>query len=66
MTFINNVSNESKNKTTASIQFNLLPFYTKIKTSILLRVGIKKPSQKKTQPIKDKHHYFTTPLIDLF
>ena len=47
MTFINNVSHESGNKTTASIQFvNLFPFYTKIKTSILLNVGIKKPAQK--------------------
>ena len=42
------VSHESGNKTTASIQFiNLFAFYTKIKTSILLRVGIKKPAQKK-------------------
>ena len=46
MTFINNVSHESENKTTASIQFvNLFPFYTKIKTSDLLRDGIKKPAQ---------------------
>ena len=30
-----------------SIHFiNLFPFYTKIKTSILLRVGIEKPAQK--------------------
>ena len=37
MTFMNNVSHENGNKTTASIQFfNLFPFYTKIKTSILL------------------------------
>ena len=47
MTFINNVSHESRDKTTASIRFvNLFPLYTKIKTSILLRVGIKKPAQK--------------------
>ena len=39
MIFINNVSQESGNKTTAPIYFNLFPFYTKIKTSILLRVG---------------------------
>ena len=26
-------------------QFNLFPFCTKIKTSILLQVGIKKPAQ---------------------
>ena len=46
MTFINNVSHESENKTTASIQFvNLFPFYTKIKTSILFRVGTEKPAQ---------------------
>ena len=52
MTFINNVSHENGNKTTASIHFgNLFPFYTKIKTSILLRVGIKKLAQK-TCPIK--------------
>ena len=52
MTFINNVSHENGNKTTASIHFvNLFPFYTKIKTSILLRVGIKKLAQK-TRPIK--------------
>ena len=51
MTIINNVSHESGYKTTASIHFvNLFPFYTKIKTSILLRVGIEKPSQK--NPIK--------------
>ena len=44
MTFINNVSQESGDKTTASIHFiNLFPFYTKIKTSFLL---IKKPAQK--------------------
>ena len=50
MTFINNVSHESGNKTTASIDFiNLFPFYTKIKISILLRVGIEKPAQKPTQ-----------------
>ena len=43
MTFINNVSQENGDKTTASIHFvNLFAFYTnKIKTSILLRVGIK-------------------------
>ena len=47
MIFINNVSHESGNKNTDSIQFfNLFPFYTKIKTSILPRVGIKKPVQK--------------------
>ena len=47
MTFINNVSHESGDKTTASIQFfNLFPFYTKIKTSILLRVGIKNQPNK--------------------
>ena len=52
MTFINNVSHESENKITASIHFiNLFPFYTKIKTSILLRVGIEKPAQK-THPTK--------------
>ena len=35
--------------TTASIHFiNLFPFYTKIKTSIVLRVGIKKPAKKKS------------------
>ena len=34
-------------KLQASIHFvNLFPFYTKIKPSILLRVGIKKPAQK--------------------
>ena len=44
MTFINNVSHESGNKTTASIHFvNLFAFYTKIKTSFLL---IKTPAQK--------------------
>ena len=44
MTFINNVSHESGDKTTASIHFvNLFAFYTKIKTSILL---IKKPAQQ--------------------
>ena len=42
MIIINNVSQESGNKATASIHFiNLFAFYTKIKTSILLRVGIK-------------------------
>ena len=47
MTFINNVSYESGDKTTASIHFvNLFPFYTKIKTSNLLRVGNKKPAKK--------------------
>ena len=47
MTFINNVSHENGNKSIASIHFiNLFPFYTKIKTSILLRVGMKKPAQK--------------------
>ena len=47
MTFINNVSHESGDKTTASIQFvNLFPFYIKIKTSILLRVGIKNEPNK--------------------
>ena len=46
MIMIKNVSQESGNKTTASIHFiNLFPFYTKIKTSILLRVGIEKPAQ---------------------
>ena len=46
MTFINNVSHENRNKTTASIHFvNLFPFYIKIKTSVLLRVGIEKPPQ---------------------
>ena len=50
MTFINNISHENGNKTKAFIQFvNLFPFYTKIKTSILLRIGIKKPAQKKTK-----------------
>ena len=50
MTFTNNVSHESGNKTTASIHFvNLFPFYKKIKTSILHRVGIEKPAQKTTQ-----------------
>ena len=50
MIFINNVSHESGNKITASIHFvNLFPFYTKIKTTILLRVGIEKPAQKPTQ-----------------
>ena len=44
MIVINNVSQESGNKTTASIHFvNLFPFYTKIKPSILLMVGIKNP-----------------------
>ena len=44
MTFINNVNQESGNKTTASIHFvNSFPFNTKIKTSFLL---IKKPAQK--------------------
>ena len=52
MTFINNVSQESGDKTIASIHFvNLFPFYTKIKTSILLRVGIKN-LPKKTPPNK--------------
>ena len=52
MIVINNVSQESGNKTTASIHFiNLFSFYTKIKTSILLRVGIKNLS-KKTYPIE--------------
>ena len=52
MTFTNNVSHESGNKTTASIHFvNLFPFYTKIQTNILLRVGIEKPAQK-NHPIK--------------
>ena len=38
MTFINNVSYESGNKTTALIQFvNLFLFYTKIKTSLALK-----------------------------
>ena len=47
MTFINNVSHENGNKITALIHFvNLFPFYTKIKTSILFRVGIEKPAQK--------------------
>ena len=42
----NNVSCENGNKTIASIQFfNLFSFYTKIKTSILLRIGIKKHAQ---------------------
>ena len=46
MVVINNVSQENGNKTTALIHFiNLFPFYTKIKTSILLRVGIEKPAQ---------------------
>ena len=46
MTFINNVSQEN-GKTTASIHFvNLFPFYTKIKTSFLPRVGTEKPTQK--------------------
>ena len=44
MSFINNVSHESGDKTTASIHFvNLFAFYTKIKTSFLL---IKTPAQK--------------------
>ena len=62
MIVINNVSQESGNKTTASIHFiNLFPFYTKIKTSIvqrnesktsiLLRVDIKN-LPKKTCPIE--------------
>ena len=52
MTFINNVSQENGNKIIASIHFvNLFPFYTKIKTSILFRVGIEKLVQK-THPIK--------------
>ena len=52
MIVINNVSQESGNKTTASIYFiNFFSFYTKIKTSILLRVGIKN-LPKKTNPIK--------------
>ena len=52
MTFINNVSQESGDKTTALIHFvNLYPLYTKIKTSILLRVGIKN-LPKKTHPIE--------------
>ena len=47
MTIINNVSHESGNKTTTSIHVvNLFPFYTKTKTSILLKVGIEKPAQK--------------------
>ena len=41
MTFINNISHENGNKTTASIQyFNLFPFYTNIKTSILLHLPL--------------------------
>ena len=52
MAFINNVSQENGKKTTASIHFvNLFPFYTKIKTSILLRCGIKN-LPKKTSPIE--------------
>ena len=52
MIIINNVSQESGNKTTASIHFiNLFPFYTKIKTSILPRVDIKN-QPKKTCPIE--------------
>ena len=52
MTFINNVNHENGNKTTASIRFvNLFPFYTKIETSIVLRVGIKNLPEK-THPIK--------------
>ena len=40
---MNNVSHESENKTTASIQFfNLFPFYTKIKTSLLLYLPLVK------------------------
>ena len=47
MTFINNVSHENRNKITALVHFvNLFSFYTKIKTSILLRIGIEKPVQK--------------------
>ena len=58
MTFINNVSYESGDKTTASIHFvNLFPFYTKIKTSILLSVGIEKPAQK-THSIKSDLEWF--------
>ena len=50
MTLKNNVSHESGNKTTVSIQFiNLFQFYTKIKTSILLRFGIEH-SLLKIQP----------------
>ena len=52
MIVINNVSQESENKTTASIYFiNLFAFYTKIKTSILFRIGIKN-QPKKTCPIE--------------
>ena len=52
MTFINNVSQENGNKTTTSIHFvNFFAFYTKIKTSILLRVGIKN-QPKNSCPIK--------------
>ena len=51
MSFINNVSQENGNKTTASIHsVNLFPVYTKIKTNVLLRVGSKfrpkNPAQK--------------------
>ena len=52
MIMIKNVSQESGNKTTALIYFiNLFAFYTKIKTSILLRVGIQN-QPKRTCPIE--------------
>ena len=42
MIVINNVSQESENKTTASIHFiNLFAFYTKIKTSIYSGLALK-------------------------
>ena len=67
MTFINNVHQESGNKTTVSIHFvNLFPFHTKIKTSILLRVGIEKPAQK--NPIKPglKCFFFNCLFFEVF
>ena len=50
MTFINNVSQENGNKTTASIHFvNLFAFYTKIKTRFYLGLTLKNCPKNPTQ-----------------